>query len=399
MPGSRTGRRRRPPVKSRDDARAQAKIQQLENLAAAVRSPRPLAAVIDLVIGHISEVVPASAAAIWVHDGDNDLWYIAGSVGLTRRASQVSFASDQTLHSRVGDGGEIVTNLSSAGFRRLYPEHDLISCALYAPMKVAGRRVGLIALYRNDEPAFSSDDLRYVRTVGASVGMAITFAVLEARAERLAVQKERLRLGADLHDGIMQILSSVSVYAQELRSVLEPVYESLDSDLCSAVSLTLSRLENCISESSAELSATIRHLRRPDASVDFRQHLDLTARRLKEAGIEATVSCDVADLSPEVADALGWIMRESVTNVLRHSRARAARLTARSVKDQVELVVWDDGVGSGGAHVAENDEAHLGSVIMEERASAVGGTLAIRRAATGTTVRARLPAVVPAEAV
>lgn len=384
----------------RPDARAHAKIKQLESLAAAVRSPRPLAAVVDLVIGHISEVVPADAAAIWVYDGDKDLWYIVGSRGLTQRASQVSFASNQTLHSRVGDRGEIVTNLASAGFRRLYPEHNLISCALYAPMKVAGRRVGLIALYRNEQPHFSRDDLRYVRTVGSSVGMAITFAVLEARTERLAVQKERLRLGADLHDGVMQILSSVSVWAQELRAVLEPVYESLDADRSSAISLTISRLEECISAGSDDLAETIRHLRRPDASVDLRRHLELSGRRLEEGGVHATVACEVGDLAPEVADALGWIAREAVTNVLRHSGARTAGIEARTVRDDVELIVWDDGVGVDGAAPADetvDGESHLGRRIMEERARDVGGTLTIRRARTGAVVRARIPMVLPAD--
>jgi GAF domain-containing protein len=147
--------------------RALIKVDQLENLAAAIRAPRPLNAVIELVIGQIFDIVPADAAAVWLYDADNDLWYIGGSRNLTRRASEISFKSDDTLHAKIGDEGAVVHNLTSVGFRRLYPEHDLIRGALYAPMKIAGRRVGLIALYRNTEAEFTDDDLRFVRTVGS----------------------------------------------------------------------------------------------------------------------------------------------------------------------------------------------------------------------------------------
>jgi nitrate/nitrite-specific signal transduction histidine kinase len=247
--------------RSGDDHSVRAKIAHLENVAAAMRSPQPLATVIDLVIGEIAEVVPSDAAAIWIHDTDRDEWYIAGSRGLTRRASQISFQSNQTLHSRIGDHGEIITNLTSAGFRRLYPEHTLVSCALYAPMNVAGVRVGLIALYRNDPAEFVAEDLRYVRTVGASIGMAIAFAVLEARAEKLAVKSERARLGADLHDAVMQMLAAVRLHARELRELLEPVCADLAPDRVAAISQALSKLEDCVADGSEDLAATIRHTR------------------------------------------------------------------------------------------------------------------------------------------
>ena len=218
-----------------------ANMRHLESLAAAVRSPRPMEVVIGLVIAQISDVVPADATAVWLRDADNDLWYIGGARGLTRRASQISFKDDQTLHNNVGDHGEIVTNLSSTRFQRLYPEHDLIRSALYAPMKIAGRRVGLIALYRNNDDAFLEDDLRFVRTVGSQVGMAVSFAALEARGGKLAMLEERARLGSDLHDGILQILSSIRVYVRELRSSIDAIDASIEEETETAIHSALSQ--------------------------------------------------------------------------------------------------------------------------------------------------------------
>jgi signal transduction histidine kinase len=375
--------------------RTLAKIRQLESLAAAVSSPRPLDAVIELVIEQISDVVPSDAAAVWLHDSENDLWYIGGARGLTRRASQVSFRSGQTLHAQVGDQGEIVTNLHSVGFRRLYPEHDLIRGALYAPMKIAGRRVGLIALYRNYDEPFNADDLRFVRTVGSHVGMAVSFAALEARAERLAVLDERARLGADLHDGILQILSSVRVYARELRSSLDELQPALEGAAGTTIHMALSKLEDCVDDGSEELIAAIGHLRTPDACLDLRRHLDVARDRLEERGVATSVASEVREVDSEVADALGWIIREAASNIIKHSGATRARIEVRAAGSDVEMTVADNGADRGADEGPPHrfDERPLGQKIMRERAAHLGGVVFVSDGPEGTIVRARVPAV------
>ena len=373
------------------------KVDQLESLAAAVRHARPLNAVIDLVIAQIFDVVPADAAAVWLYDLDNDRWYIGGAKGLSKRASEVSFKSDQTLHAKVGDQGEILENLSSAGFRRLYAEHDLIQGALYAPMKIAGRRVGLIALYRNSTEPFAEDDLRFVRTVGAHVGMAVSFAALEARAARAAVLEERARLGADRHDGILQILSSVRLYGRELRSTLSGVWSDLPEGTQPAVEEVLSRLERCVDAGSADIQEAIQHLRKPHGAADITSHLEAARRRLEEQGVATTVVCNVDDIAPEVADALAWILREAASNVLQHSLAQHVAIELRQTGHEVRLDVADDGVGATAPPPEEGtgsgSDLHLGTRIMRERAAHVGGRIRVMRGERGTVVRAQMPAV------
>lgn len=370
------------------------KIRQFEILAAAVRSRRPLESVIDLVIGQIADVVSIDAAAVWLHDAESDYWYIGGGRGLTTRASQVRFSgADDPLHDNVGEEGEIVANPATAGFRRLYPEHHLVQGAVYAPMKIAGRRVGLIALYRNSPTPFVEDDLRFVRTVGSQLGMAVSFAALEARTERLAVREERARIGADLHDGIQQILSSIRVYAEELRSELTVAGGHIDADAVAGLRQTLSQLEACLDAGSAEVSGAVEHLRSPDARRDVRGQLALTRDRLESVGISTTLVCEIDDLSVEVADALGWIAREAVSNVIQHSRAKRVAISARTVGDQIELRIEDDGVGVEPDSDDAVDDRHLGQGIMRERAEQLGGTFTLKADADGTRVRARVPAV------
>jgi two-component system nitrate/nitrite sensor histidine kinase NarX len=375
--------------------RALTKVAQLESLAAAVRAPRPLNSVIELVIAQIFDIVPADAAAVWLYDADNDLWYIGGARGLTRRASEISFRSEETLHAKVGDLGEVMRNLGSSGFRRLYPEHDLIQGALYAPMKIAGRRVGLIALYRNSDEPFTDDDLGFVRTVGSHVGMAVSFAALEARAERAAVLEERARLGADLHDGILQILSSVRLYARELRSSLDPVWHTIPEESRGGIEDVLAQLEGCVDDGSSEIVTAVEHLRVPQPQVDITAHLELTKSRLEERGIATTLVIDVEDLATEVADALAWISREAASNILQHSLARSVAIELRTVGSDIEMTISDDGAGASAPprDRKRGSDLHLGRRIMRERAAHVGGRLRVLSDANGTMVHLRAPAM------
>jgi nitrate/nitrite-specific signal transduction histidine kinase len=370
-------------------APAAAKVDMLASLAADMETARPLESVVELVLGQIADVIPVDAAGVWLHEDDGDLWYMAGSRGLSWRASRVRFRASQALHSRIAPEGEILDDLDAAGFSRLYPEHDTIRSALYAPISISGRRVGLIGLYRSSEERFTAEDLSFVRTVGAHVGMAASFAALEARSERLAVMEERARLGADLHDGVLQILSSVRVYARELRRELERP-SSGDAPALNGAEELLSELERCLEEGSEEVTAAIDRLRRPELALDIARSLERTRERLQNAGIATELVYELGDVAPDVSDALAWISREAASNVLRHSRARNVVLEVRAAGPVAELLVSDDGVGARGRNRADGED-HLGQHIMRERATQLGGTCNVHSDSSGTRVHVRIP--------
>jgi signal transduction histidine kinase len=377
----------------REQARAAAKVSKLESLAAEMSTARPLEAVVDLVIDQISDVVNSDAMAVWLYDADNDLWYIAGSRGLGWRASRVRFRGSRALHSRVEPEGEIISDLDDAGFHRPYPEHLDIHAALYAPISISGKRVGLLAVYRKRRQPFGEDDLSFARTVGAHVGMAVSFAALEARSERLAVMEERARLGADLHDGVLQILSSVRLYGRELRRELDDARAELDPGRREAIDQLLGELLRCVDSGSEEIAGAVERLRRPDFTLDIARSLELARERLQNAGIATELVYELGDVTPEVSDALAWISREAASNILRHSRARNVVLELRATGPLAELVVSDDGARApaeaNGQHA--DGEAHLGRHIMRERAEQLGGTCTIESGRGGTRVRARIP--------
>ena len=87
-------------------------------------------------------------------------------------------------------------------------------------------------------------------------------------------------------------------------------------------------------------------------------------------------------------EALAWALREAVTNVIRHSRARRCAVVLRRVDSTALLEVADDGVGAD----AGAGDAGSGLRGIAERLEALGGSL---DAAPGDSAGYRLRASVP----
>jgi two-component system sensor histidine kinase DesK len=104
-----------------------------------------------------------------------------------------------------------------------------------------------------------------------------------------------------------------------------------------------------------------------------------------------TGDAQAALLPPSVQTALGWVVREAVTNVLRHSRASTCTIDLGTAGGATELRVANDGA----ARSAERSWGN-GLTGLAERLDAAGGRLSAR-AEDGTFVlTAALPVAVPA---
>ncbi len=111
---------------------------------------------------------------------------------------------------------------------------------------------------------------------------------------------------------------------------------------------------------------------------------------LRAAGIDCTVDGSAGNLPVQAHDALGWVVREAVTNVIRHSAAGTCTitLTRRTGPDEIALVVWNDGARKTGPDVSGS-----GLTGLSERLSSVGGTLESLQPAPGEfMLTARIPA-------
>jgi signal transduction histidine kinase len=93
----------------------------------------------------------------------------------------------------------------------------------------------------------------------------------------------------------------------------------------------------------------------------------------------------------EIETACFRIALEAITNVVRHAQAKKIRLELRQSRDDLHLLVRDDGIGFNAA-AAEKGAARLGLAGMYERAFVVGGKFECKSTPReGTEVRASFP--------
>ncbi|MFE6227579.1 histidine kinase [Microtetraspora glauca] len=200
---------------------------------------------------------------------------------------------------------------------------------------------------------------------------------------RLAVAEERLRFGRDLHDVMGRNLSVIALKSElavQLTRRGRP--EGVDQ---------MVEVQRIAQESQREVREVVRGYR----EADLRVELEGARGVLDAAGIDCAVDAPAVDLPARVQSALGWVVRETTTNVLRHGDARRCAITLRRTADEVLLTVENDGAevrdGSGAP-----GRTGSGLAGLRERLGAVGGTLeagfADRRS---FRVTARVPLAVP----
>ncbi|MBP2583592.1 two-component system sensor histidine kinase DesK [Streptomyces sp. PvR006] len=184
--------------------------------------------------------------------------------------------------------------------------------------------------------------------------LGVVFELREARdvQARLAVAEERLRFGRDLHDILGRNLSVIALKSElavQLARRERP--EAVDQMI---------EVQRIAQESQREVRDVVRGYR----EADLRVELEGARGVLDAAGIDCAVASPgpALDLPPEVQAALGWVVRETTTNVLRHGDARRCAIAVREEEGTVLLTVENDGVraGTGGGGSGGGDGGSVG---------------------------------------
>jgi two-component system sensor histidine kinase DesK len=216
-----------------------------------------------------------------------------------------------------------------------------------------------------------------VITLGLSRSARLVGKLHQARGEvrTLAVAGERARLARDLHDVLGHSLTTITVKTALARRLLErdaPKDRVLEE---------IRDTEDLSRRALADIRSTVSGQRRMSLAAEL-----VSARAaLRAAGIEADLPHAVDDVLAGLEEPLAYVLREGVTNVVRHSGARrcTVRLGARW------LEVCDDGAGSSPASGSPGN----GLTGLGERLAAVHGTLAAGPLPTGGyRLRAEVPA-------
>jgi two-component system, NarL family, sensor histidine kinase DesK len=225
--------------------------------------------------------------------------------------------------------------------------------ALFVPVAVGSWHVSLADSFADITPVA----IPIVAIVMAAMMQVVRsnqeLALTRAQLARLAAENERSRIARDLHDLLGHSLTTITVKAGLARSVgaTDP-----------ARALTeIAEVEALARRSLADVRAAVAGYR----EVTLNGELAAGRELLRAAGITADLprATDVVD--PAHHELFGWVVREGLTNVVRHARASsvAVQLSTAGIE------ITDDGVGAPGA------AGGSGLSGLRERVAAVGGSV------------------------
>ncbi|WP_328315575.1 sensor histidine kinase [Streptomyces sp. NBC_00388] len=231
------------------------------------------------------------------------------------------------------------------------------------------------------EVAWAQVSILVAVTAALGTVFALNFTIGHLRAareqvKRLAVNQERERVARDMHDILGHTLSTMTVKLGLTRRILES-----SGDVALAVG-QVTELENMARSALSDVRATVSDYR----TLSLDSELAGARMALRAAGVRADLPAATLTVRAELREVFGYVVREAVTNVLRHSDAELC--TVRVGPDWVEVA--DNGSSTSGA------DAGNGLTGLSERLEAVSGTLGHGPApGGGFRVIARGPAPAP----
>ncbi|HSB37712.1 MAG TPA: GAF domain-containing sensor histidine kinase [Gaiellaceae bacterium] len=363
-------------------------LESLIEVSSAIARETDVDLLIELVAQRLRELLDARLVVVALPAGPDNLRIVtaSGEDAEMLRGRLVKRAESKA--GRVLDTGRserVDSLLDDPEVNLDFTRSILARAGLWVPLLVHGRPIGVMTAYDKlaaPDASFDHDDVRLAETFASRAAVAVE---LSERVERdtlrrivAAQEVERQRLARELHDETGQALTSILLGLKQLEGA-EPE--------------SVAQLRNLV-------VATLRDVRR--LAVELRPKvLDdfgllpalerLTTGFAEQTGIEVDLEASAVDerLPTEVETAIYRIVQESLTNVVKHSRAHRVSVLLTRANGRIKAVIEDDGKGFD-PEAGSGDG--IGLIGMRERIELLDGTLAVESSETsGTTVALEVP--------
>lgn len=382
-------------------------------LAAVVEWPRTVPKSIERLVGESIERASAllrvrRVLLAWVADEVPHLYLgTAGPQGV-EVAEQVSdlaeplLASAVTREALVIRSGRRPETLQRAGRMRFVRTDvdsgvgDLTTAfgfeyALMTRFQDRGVRGAMLFLDRAD---VTLEDVALAEIAAKIVAVRLSDFYESARVESVAVTTERMRLGRDLHDSLLQSLTGAGLQLQLL-------HREIERDPAAARD-RIAELQEIVASQQRELRTFVQQLQRePAASTDIdliERLASLGARFRRQWDLDVAVEADpmLQLLTTTVKHEVYSIVNEAVSNAAKHAAARSVTVSLRVALHEIIIAVADDGHGfpfSGEYDLSALTSLRRGPVTLKERIASLGGDLLIHSTASGARLRITIPLV------
>ena len=258
---------------------------------------------------------------------------------------------------------------------RRHATHGLFS----TPIKDAEQQYGVLVV---GIPAHGLETWqeRLLEAVASHIAMALKMAQRSSQARQIALLEERGVIARELHDSLAQSLSYLKIQVTRLNVALASVghdqkVDEISKELREGLNNAYRELRELLTTFRLRIDeeGLSRALEKTVAEFNDRSHID----------IELDNQLGNCPLSPNAEIHIIQIVREALSNVVRHSRASHAAVSASyQPPNQISLRITDDGIG-----MPDNNQQrhHYGLAIMRERAQSLNGALSVETSAQGGT--------------
>jgi two-component system, NarL family, sensor histidine kinase DesK len=184
----------------------------------------------------------------------------------------------------------------------------------------------------------------------------------QRQVEELATERERTRVARDIHDILGHSLTVITVKAELAARLVDTDPERATHEIEEVEALSRAAL--------ADVRSTVAGFRGMNVSGE----IAAARAALSAAGIEGELPGSTDAVPAAQRELVGWVVREGVTNVVRHSGASVCRVRLGAH----EVEVADDGVGPG-----PGTASSTGLTGLRERVEASGGRMTVGRSDLG----------------
>ncbi len=338
---------------------------------------------ITLLASRMLELADADFVRVALPTEDRDTLVVGMACGLD---------SDSIMGLRFPRDGSLCGSVLEARQPRLIDEEDtprvmlgireLGGPTMAIPLLASGRELGVLAVSRvQGRGRFTPADLEMAADLAGQASVAMELATARVDQQRMLLLEERGRIARDLHDHVIQQLFATGLELQSIAGTLTP-------------GRTAERIETSV----GNLDTAILQIRtvifslsgaRDGAAGQVRHRIievvnDLAAGLIQTPQVVFTGPVDLVVTGP-LADDVVAVVREALSNVVRHADARHVSVSVAVNDLQIEILVIDDGVGPSG------DPRRSGLTNLAARAENHGGSFSLGAVAGLTNACWRVP--------
>jgi two-component system nitrate/nitrite sensor histidine kinase NarX len=245
------------------------------------------------------------------------------------------------------------------------------------PLRYNNRTLGIYNLFVEKLGLTQREDITDILTnIGQHLSMAITKAVWDEEAHRLAIMQERTMLAHELHDSLAQTLASLRFRVTMLQHTL-----AQQSEKGSNAADEVEQIKDGLDEANFELRELLSHFR---VRMDERGLIPATEGLIERFRNECNSQiffqneCPDLRLPPVLEVHLLHIIQEALTNIRKHSNAKHVRVLLNCDDEHYfHALIEDDGSGIENEISKAHPGEHVGLTIMRERAQRIGAELTI----------------------